>query len=149
MHNDDYSPDPQLPQMTIETEGGLIWPAFFILLVAVNLIFFYFASTALNQSSGGMVLIVIIPITLSLFLIDFISVFFYRKKHAQGKAKSLSNIILVSLIFVLALFSSIYMFLWLNIDYYFFPFDSLHISIVSAIFVTVFSIRFLRHKFFN
>ena len=84
----------QLSQM--ETKGNLSWKALFILIVAVNLIFFYYAGMALNQTAGGVSGIGIIPFLFLLALIDFLAVLFYvRKQHPHGIARVISYAVLI------------------------------------------------------
>jgi hypothetical protein len=84
----------QLSQM--ETKGNLSWKALFILIVAVNLIFFYYAGTALNQTAGGVSGIGILPFLFLLAVIDFLAAFFYiRKQHPHGIARVISYIVLI------------------------------------------------------
>jgi hypothetical protein len=86
--------DHQLPQM--EAKGDLSWKALFILLVAVNLIFFYYAGMALNQTAGGVSGIGMIPFVLILMTINFLTVFFYiRKQHPHGIARVISYTVLI------------------------------------------------------
>jgi hypothetical protein len=83
-----------LPQMEIEADFG--WKAFFILLVTINVIFFYYVGKALNQTAGWVSAIGIMPIALILVLIDLFAVLFYiRKQHPKGIARVVSYAALI------------------------------------------------------
>jgi len=88
------------------------WKTFLIFLLILNVTFFYLAGWVLNQSTGAVAGIVIVPIALFLLLIDFIVVLmvlsYVYRNLTNVKAKVTFYIALVSIVLGLFALSVLY-----------------------------------------
>ena len=74
------------------------WIVFMLSLLAVNIIFFYFAGLTLNQTAGGVAGFFVLPIALVLLLIDSLAISTYIYIHLpNGRAKGIFYIALASI----------------------------------------------------
>jgi len=130
----------------------LIWKVVFVLLLTVNVIFVSLAGYLIGHRghtadlSGLVVMFLALPVA----FIDFIALLSYIiTQRPQGRVKNIWETVLIAVSFVLTFFASIDTLSLLHIDFYFFPFRSVHASIVIAVVVTLLIVRFLRQKLYR